>query len=490
LKLEQFPEDIRPHLLPAPSGDMVYRCLECGTEYDISELLYTCPQCRGLFLLEDKNEAALTKTPGSFWRRLFDHRKMLNIPALKGIFLYYELIAPVIPLSDIIYLGEGHTPRVAANDDLKAEVGAAFSFKNDGQNPSASFKDRGMAAALSYLNYLVSRPGAAKVLAICASTGDTSAAAALYASYLGDRVASAVLLPHGKVTPQQLSQPLGSGAKVLEIPGVFDDCMKVVEALADKYQVALLNSKNPWRIRGQESYAYEIAQSFDYDLTKKAVVVPIGNAGNITAIMQGLLRLDDLKIIEGLPRVVGVQSAHADPVFRYYLEPDKTRRVFTPVTVRPSVAQAAMIGNPVSMPRVIRLVEEYGRRAGEGSVAVVQVKEQEIMDSMLLANRHGHIACTQGGESLAGFRAALEAGLLSREEEGVLDATAHHLKFIGFQQMYFEGAFPPEFEVTPRPEYINRPQLLTPRPGDPAGKTADLVKQIATLLGLTPKKRG
>ena len=336
MKPEQFPDDIRPHLIPEPTGEMVYRCLECGAEFAITELLYTCPHCRGLFMLEDKNAARLAERPGAFWRRLFDYRRMLNLPALSGIFRYYELIAPVIPLTDIIYLGEGHTPQVAANADLKTEVGAAFYFKNDGQNPSASFKDRGMAAALSYLNFLVKQPGAGRVLAICASTGDTSASAALYSSYLGEQVASAVILPHGKVTPQQLAQPLGSGAQVLEIPGVFDDCMKVVEALADNYQVALLNSKNSWRIRGQESYAYEIAQTFDYDLTKKAVVVPIGNAGNITAIMQGFLRLHDLKIIETLPRVIGVQSRHADPVFRYYLEPDKSKRVFVPVTVQAS----------------------------------------------------------------------------------------------------------------------------------------------------------
>jgi threonine synthase len=468
---------------------MAYRCLECGAEYGIEELLYTCPRCRGLFLLVDKNEALLAERSGAHWRRLFDYRKMLNIPALQGIFLYYELIAPVIPLEYIVYLGEGHTPQVAANERLQEEVGAAFYFKNDGQNPSASFKDRGMAAALSYLNFLVSQPGAGRILAICASTGDTSAAAALYAAYLGEKVASAVLLPHGKVTPQQLAQPLGSGARVLEIPGVFDDCMRVVETLADNYQVALLNSKNSWRIRGQESYAYEIAQWFDYDLARKVVVVPIGNAGNITAIMQGFLRLMDLGIIEALPRVIGVQSAHADPVFRYYAQGDRSKRVFVPVAVQASVAQAAMIGNPVSMPRVVRLVEEYTSRAGEGSVAVVQVKEQEIMDSMLLANRCGHIACTQGGESLAGLRAALQEGLLEPGETAVLDATAHHLKFIGFQQMYFEDSFPPEFEVTPRPEYRNRPQLLTPRSADPEEKVADLAGQIAALLELTPKGR-
>jgi threonine synthase len=487
LELKHFPEDIHPHLIPSPEGNMAYRCLECGAEYGIAELLYTCPQCRGLFLLVDKAEARLRERPGTFWQRLFDYRKMLNFPALKGIFLFYELIAPVIPLEHIIYLGEGHTPQVAANERLKEEVGAAFYFKNDGQNPSASFKDRGMAAALSYLNYLVQQPGAGKVLAICASTGDTSAAAALYGAYLGDKVASAVLLPQGKVTPQQLAQPLGSGARVLEIPGVFDDCMRVVETLADHYQVALLNSKNSWRIRGQESYAYEIAQWFDYDLKGKAVVVPIGNAGNITAIMQGFLRLQDFGIIRQLPRVVGVQSRHADPVFRYYVQP-KSQRVFTPVTVQPSVAQAAMIGNPVSMPRVIRLVEEYTRRAGEGGVAVVQVSEQEIMDSMLLANRCGHIACTQGGESLAGFRAALKAGLMGGDEVGVLDATAHHLKFISFQEMYFEDRFPPEFEIHPKPEYQNRPQHLTTQKTVPEERVADLAAQIAALLDLTPKR--
>jgi threonine synthase len=487
VKLDSFPDDVRSHLIPTPTGDMVYRCLECAAEFDITELLYTCPECRGLFLLIDRNEGRLREKSGAFWRRLFDYRRMLNVPALQGIFLYYELIAPVIPLDQIIYLGEGHTPQVAANDDLAGEVGTAFYFKNDGQNPSASFKDRGMAAALSYLNFLVNSRNLGKILSICASTGDTSAAAALYGAYLGDKVASAVILPHGKVTPQQLAQPLGAGARVLEIPGVFDDCMQVVEALADNYQVALLNSKNSWRIRGQESYAFEIAQWFDYDLTGKAVVVPIGNAGNITAVMQGFLRLDDLGIVESLPRVVGVQSRHANPVFRYYLEPDRAKRVFMPVTVTPSVAQAAMIGNPVSMPRVIRLVEEYRRRAGEGSVAVVEVTEQEIMDSMLLANRHGHIACTQGGESLAGLRAGVAAGLFDQGELAVLDATAHHLKFVGFQEMYFENTFPPEFEVTPKADFQNRPQLLTPKSGDPTAKVSDLAAQIAQLLGLTPK---
>ncbi|RLC22954.1 MAG: threonine synthase, partial [Deltaproteobacteria bacterium] len=379
MKPDQFPEEIRPFLIPEPSGRMFYRCVRCGAEPDIDRLLYTCPECGGVLLLHDRNLRRINEMGGDHWRRIFDYRRMLNLPPLKGIFRYYEFIAPVIPLDHIVYLGEGHTPLVEANDRMKERAGVDFCFKNDGLNPSASFKDRGMACALSYLNHLAKKKKMKRLLSVCASTGDTSASAALYASYLEDFLKSAVLLPKGKVTPQQLSQPLGSGARVLEIPGVFDDCMKVVESLAERYPVALLNSKNSWRILGQESFSYEIAQDFDYDLEKKAVVVPIGNAGNITAVMSGFLKFLGAGVISCLPAIIGVQSEHADPVYRYYLEPDPEKRDFSPVTVRPSVAQAAMIGNPVSMPRVIHLAREYNRMAGEKRIHVVQVTEQEIM---------------------------------------------------------------------------------------------------------------
>jgi len=386
---------------------------------------------------------------------------------------------------------------VQASDLLKGAVGADFCFKNDGQNPSASFKDRGMAVALSYINYLVKHQGAGQILSVCASTGDTSAAAALYAAYLAPEVKSAVLLPRGKVTPQQLSQPLGAGAQVFEIPGVFDDCMKVVEHLADHYQVALLNSKNAWRILGQESYSYEVAQDLDWDLGGRVIMVPIGNAGNISAIMSGFMKLMELGIIAELPKVIGVQSQHADPVFRYYAESDPGKRVWRPVTVQPSVAQAAMIGNPVSMPRVVELARRYEAMANGERVFVVQVSEQEIMDHMILANRHGHVVCTQGGESLAGLVRAKASGVVGPDEQAICDATAHQLKFAGFQQMYFEDSFPPDYGVQPRPELVNLPAEVAvlaedklPAPGRPlqAEAFAEFVEatasEIAARLGL------
>jgi len=463
VKLEKIPEEIRPHIMPRPEGRLIYRCLDCKAEYSINRLLYTCPECGQVLLIEDAAFDRLAEISADKWHQIFDFRKMLNVPALKGIFLFYEFIGPVIPLEAIIYLGEGHTPMIEANSILRDKVGLRFYFKNDGQNPSASFKDRGMASAFSYINYMIRSGFLSDVLAVCASTGDTSAAAALYASYLKPHVKSAVLLPHKKITPQQLSQPLGSGARVFEIPGVFDDCMKVVEALSEKYNVALLNSKNAWRILGQESYSYEIAQYFEYDLTHKVVVVPIGNAGNITAVMNGFLKFYKAGIIESLPKIIGVQSSHANPVFQYYREADAGKRKFKPMNVKPSVAQAAMIGNPVSMPRVIHLVERYNAMAGMQKVFMVEVAEQAIMDWQLQANQNGHIACTHGGESLAGLLAAKQQGLLEKDDIAVLDSTAHALKFSVFQEMYFENKFSVEYEITPIKAFTNAPQLICPK---------------------------
>ena len=487
MKIDQFPEDIRPYLIPEPAGRMYYQCLGCKGEFDIDRMVYTCPECGNVLMLADSRFDRFNEIGGALWRKIFDYRRMLNNQSLKGIFRYYEFIAPIIPLDQIVYLGEGHTPLVEANNRLKEIVGLDFYFKDDGLNPSASFKDRGMACALSFINYFARKNGLDRMLAICASTGDTSASAALYASYLEDFLKSAVLLPHGKVTKQQLAQPLASGAKVLEIPGVFDDCMKVVEALADNYQVALLNSKNSWRILGQESFSYEISQDFDYHVKDKAVVLPIGNAGNITAVMNGFIKFHKAGIIDHLPKIIGVQSEHADPVYRYYLEDDPRKRRFKPVHVKPSVAQAAMIGNPVSMPRVIAVADEYDSIAGEKKIFVVRVTEQEIMDSMIIANRNGNIACTQGGESMAGLKKAVEMGHVRPGEIGLLDSTAHMLKFLAFQEMYFNDDFNPEYGVKPRKELKNAPVLVRPKglkkypePGRPL-KGQDMKRFIQTM---------
>ena len=277
--------------------------------------------------------------------------------------------------------------------------------------------------------------------------------------------------------------------------------MKIVENLSEKYNVVLLNSKNAWRILGQESYSYEIAQDFEYDMSNKAIFVPIGNAGNITAVLNGFIKFYETGIIDVLPKIIGVQSEHANPVFNYYSEPDAKKRKFVPVNVKPSVAQAAMIGNPVSMPRVITSCRYLQPDMQEKKMCFfVEVNEQSIMDWQITANRNGHIACTHGGECLAGLAVALSSGLVSSKDTAILDSTAHALKFSGFQEMYFENKFPPGYEVLPDKSLINFPVLIHPQdldkvpaPGKPlAGNDFNIFvkrvsEEIAGLLDL--KKR-
>jgi threonine synthase len=357
---------------------------------------------------------------------------------------------------------------VRANDDFAKWLGVPFFVKNDGLNPSASFKDRGMASAISYLNHVIKIRDLDQVLGICASTGDTSAAAALYLSYLPKgKVKSVVLLPQGKVTPQQLSQPLGSGATVIELPGMFDDCMKIVEELTENYDVFLLNSKNPVRINGQKSYSYEVAQQLDWRTSDLVLIVPIGNAGNITAVMEGFLDLHRLGVVDRLPTVIGVQSHHADPVYRWNMTGK-----YAPVTVTPSVAQAAMIGVPVSFPKVQQLVEEHF----ENRFYTVRVTEQEIMEGMLTANRHGHVVCTQGGESIAGLKKAVQQGLVNEDDTFVVDSTSHQLKFAEFQRMYYEDSLQSEYGVDTLDELKNAPVSL-------GGQASE----VAEYLGLKKK---
>jgi threonine synthase len=453
MKIDQLPDDLKDHLFPFHTdARMAYECIGCEAHYPLDRFLYTCPSCGGLLRISDLTFDALKDISGSQWKKIFDFRRMLNVNGLKGIFLFHELIFPIIPLDCVIQLGEGHTPLVRANAELSHWVGVDFSIKYDGLNPSASFKDRGMASAISFINYMINHKGIKELLGICASTGDTSAAAALYLSYLPhDRVRSVVLLPQGKV------------------PGVFDDCMRIVEQLAEEYEVCLLNSKNPIRIQGQKSYSYEIAQQLDFQTENLVVVVPIGNAGNVTAVMEGFLDLFRLGIIAELPQIIGVQSAHANPVVLW-----RERGEYRPVEVRPSVAQAAMIGNPVSFPKVSRLVEEHFH----DRFACVQVTEQEIIEGMLIANRHGHVVCTQGGESVVGLKKGVEQGLVKAGQQVVVDSTAHQLKFVGFQQMYFEDSFPEGYEIRPREELRNRPIAMEAS-----------AKAIAQRLGLK-KKRG
>ncbi|MCF7860787.1 threonine synthase [Candidatus Woesearchaeota archaeon] len=484
--LKDMPNDVRDRIIPVarPLDSVMYECITCGKNYPLTQLLYTCPDDKGLLNVRNNTFDELRQQDPDMLKKIFSLRKSLDDPtiindqALHGVFRWQELVMPAVGLEDVVYLGEANTPVIAANPFMNEYVGTTFQLKHDGIEPSVSFKDRGMASAVSFLNYLYNNGHLKGFLGICASTGDTSASATLYLSALthNEGIHSAVLLPKGKVTPAQLSQPLAAGAQVLEVPGVFDDCMDVVQELAANYDVALLNSKNGLRILGQKTFAYETAERFAYDMKDKVIVVPIGNAGNVTSVLSGFLDLYELNMIDTLPKIVGVQSENADPVVTWY-ETDKFEKVDVTQT-GPSTAQAAYIGNPVSFPRVEKLTQEY--RSKGGNLHAVRVNEQEIMDNMLLANRNGLTVCTQGGEAIAGLKAAVEKGYVSGTEIAMVDSTSHQIKFAGFQMDYYSDKLrnPSDpgrnYGVIPKKEYVNLPQTVQKD-----------VTAVAQTLGLT-----
>src|SRR4030043_1037869 len=144
---ENFHPDAPEDLIPQYQAEMVYECIGCGKSFDINQFLDTCPQCKSLLRIKNKSFSQLKEKPGEYWQEVFDYRKMLNIASLKGIFRFYEFIFPIIPLEDIIYLGEGDTPIVKSNPELSDFIGRGLFVKQTGINPSVSFKDRGMASA-------------------------------------------------------------------------------------------------------------------------------------------------------------------------------------------------------------------------------------------------------------------------------------------------------------------------------------------------------
>lgn len=475
--LKDMPKNLQEYIIPYARDleSVVLRCIGCGKDHAVKELLYTCPGCESLLDVVNLEFDKLRNIEPEDMKKIFAYRRILddtsipNDQALKGVFRFHELVMPVVGLEDVVYLGEAGTPHIRANPAMEEYAGdVPFEIKHDGIEPSVSFKDRGMSAAVSFINYLLNKGIKQDILGICASTGDTSASAALYLAYLTylDGVKSGVILPHNKVTPAQQSQPCASGASVIEIyDSVFDDCMDIVAELTDQYDVALLNSKNGVRITGQKTFAFETAERYSYEMDDKTVVVPVGNAGNITSVLSGFLDLYDLGLIESLPNIVGVQSEKADPIVSW-LE----QGVYVPVKVDergPSTAQAAYIGKPVSFPRVAALTERY-QAAGE--VHAVRVSEQEIMDTMLIANQNGLTVCTQGGEAIAGLKKAAEAGVVNGM--AMVDSTSHQIKFAGFQLDYYNDRLG-DYGVVPNPELVNLPNQADKDVGE-----------VAKILGL------
>jgi threonine synthase len=307
----------------------------------------------------------------------------------KGLIETYRDYLPVTEQTPVVTLREGNTPLIPA-PAIAAEIGRQVQVfvKYDGLNPTGSFKDRGMTMAISKAK----EAGAQAV--ICASTGNTSAAAAAYARRGGMR--AFVLIPDGYVALGKLAQALIYGAEVLAIQGNFDQALKIVRDLSEHYPVTLVNSVNPYRLEGQKTAAFEVV-----DVLGDApdwLCIPVGNAGNVTAYWMGFCEYHQHQRCTKLPRMMGFQAAGAAPLILGH-----------PVDHPETIATAIRIGNPASWDKAIAV-----RDASQG--AFNPVTDDEIIAAYRLLASHEGIFCEPAS-------AASVAGLLKVKDQVPTGAT-------------------------------------------------------------------
>lgn len=377
---------------------MRLECIECHSSFDIRRRFYTCPKCGGLLEVEfDKGELKRNlkrhpmEGPLNVWR--------------------YRAFIPLIDDSKIISLGEGGTPLIKC-DRLAREIGIDNLYiKFEGANPTGSFKDRGMTVGLTKaLEFGV------KTVA-CASTGNTSASLAAYAARA--KLRCLVLLPKGKVALGKLTQTLIFGARVLAVRGNFDQALAVVREICDRRpEIYLLNSVNPFRLQGQKSIGFEIADQLGWKVPDR-VVVPMGNCANIWAIYKGFFELDATGITKSAPKMIGVQAGGAMPIV------DAIRRdleVFEQVKNPDTIATAIRIGNPVNGPKAIKAIRNSGGTAED-------VTDKEIIRAQkMIATLEGIGVEPASAASIAGLKKLLKLGEVKRDESVVCVATGHILK--------------------------------------------------------------
>lgn len=320
----------------------------------------------------------------------------------QGLINKYRQYLPVSDKTPVITLNEGNTPLIKA-DNLANKIGidAEVYLKFDGANPTGSFKDRGMTMAVSK----AAEAGANSI--ICASTGNTSAAAAAYGAKAGMR--TFVLIPDGYIALGKLSQAMMYGAEVIAIKGNFDEALEVVRTISEKYPVTLVNSVNPYRIEGQKTGAFEICDDLqdapDYHF------IPVGNAGNITAYWKGYKEYFELKKISKLPKMMGFEATGSAAIVR-------GERILCPETI----ATAIRIGNPASWKQA-----EAARDESKGKIDCVT--DEEIIEAYkLIASCEGILAEPASAASVAGLIKANKLNLIERNTKIVCILTGNGLK--------------------------------------------------------------
>ena len=319
----------------------------------------------------------------------------------QGVLHRYQLLLDLPPHTRTVSLLEGNTPLIPALN-LAEEMCGGFELliKYEGLNPTGSFKDRGMTAAVS------EAVGRGVKTVICASTGNTAASAAAYAARAGLR--AVVLIPQGKVAAGKLAGALAYGADVVQVDGSFDDALTMVVQLTNKHPICLVNSLNPYRLEGQKTAAFEICD--DLGAAPDWLCLPVGNAGNITAYWMGFTQYQRLKH-SGLPRILGVQAAGAAPLVLGH-----------PVDQPETVATAIRIGRPARGEQALQAAEESRGR-------IIAVTDDEILAMQRRLAANGVWVEPASAAGLAGLAHELGEGRIDlRGRRVVAVCTGHGLK--------------------------------------------------------------
>jgi len=327
----------------------------------------------------------------------------------RGVIEEYRSRLPVSKKTPVVTLHEGGTPLIFAcniSEMLENEVWLKF----EGANPTGSFKDRGMTMAISK----AAEDGARAV--ICASTGNTSASAAAYATKAG--MTPVVLVPEGKIAMGKLAQAIAHGSKLLQVDGNFDDCLTLARELSEKYPVSLVNSVNPFRIEGQKTASFEVVDALGFAPDIHAL--PVGNAGNITAYWKGYIEYEKDGMAESKPAMWGFQAAGAAPIVR-------GEAVKNPETI----ATAIRIGNPASWQQALDARDQSGG-------LIDMVSDEEILSAYrMVAAKEGVFVEPSSAAGIAGLIKYKSAGKLPKNKRVVITVTGNGLKDV---QWVLDGA--------------------------------------------------
>ncbi|RAP76150.1 threonine synthase [Paenibacillus montanisoli] len=411
---------------------MKAECVACGAEMSVDQrpMRYQCA-CGGLLrIVHDFRHVDAERL-----KRVFDERRgMRHCLHASGVWRYKELIAPELPDREAVTRNEGNTG-LYEPDAVREFAGGIrrLHLKAQSENPSGSFKDNGMAAAVSHGRWLGYDSFA------CTSTGNTSSSLSMYAAVMG--MQSIALVPSSEVSPNKVLQTVGYGAQVLAFDGTYDDGIRWLQAQAEEQGYYVCNSVNPLRIEGQKSLIYELAQDLAWQLPDW-IVLPGGALSNASALGQGLSDLYTIGFIDKLPRVAVVQAEGASPFHRMAAGASK-RLVPEP---KPSTRASALnIGNPPSWLKALRMLELTNG-------VTVAVSDAEIMEAKACIDRSGVGCEPASAAAVAGLRKLVREGVVARDETAACILTGSMLKDTdALREFHLEGKWnAPELRNPPR----------------------------------------